>query len=465
MREEENFSDLSRTHRYEFPLPNALAQSFDIIQDNDQSSGSALSAFSHTKDENTEASAANERPSNIQPEITMEQGSSLSLLEVEKPLSKGGTRKYGSRFFVHFGPPQDSEALAKGINELRGKLRRLERSDGMTSRTLEVALHVAKMLEESPKVESTAHADRLYRRVILGSDAIGIVESEQTQDAQFSLGSLLCRSHQYREAEIWLLAAASGCTRLNLSHLEISALGLLLEVYIQLNETRKMHDVMEMMWILLKGQIEGAGGASYWKSLLLKKGARCPITDGKSFLLESIRLVRAYHTQGDMQPIRKARAHHLLGSFIPYFEGLDDEKYGIDKLEGYLEYGCSCQRTDHWEEALKCFLLARQLLKRATQYDVDAMQFVEARLDEVSNELKGCYETPWDEQILLKLQVIPPITPSLFIEEPEVLRLLGRSSNTPDLFMNGPTRVIWPYMSAWKKKAFLNQQQTEGGVL
>jgi tetratricopeptide (TPR) repeat protein len=394
-RDEGELDNLSRTPRHELSLPELSEQSLDNIWDNDQGLGSVPSVTSHTTIESTEISAINEVPSNIQPELTIEKGEagSSSLLEVANPLSEGAARKYGSRFLVQFGPPQHSKALAQEINELRDELR------GTGTITLELVLNVAKTLEENSEIESAAQADPRYLRHISMFELQLMDKSRHAVDAKFRLGRLLYRRHRHHEAEIWLFAAVSGYDRLHLDHRVISALGLLLEVQIQLNRTWRMHGSMELMWILLDGWINPS--TARWKS----------------FLLESVRLARAYRTQGDSRSpgsLWNERARSLLGSIIPYLADLDDENYGIDKLEGYLEYGCSCQQIGRWEAALKCFRLARQLLNRATQYDVDAMQFVETRLDEVSKELKGCYKTPWDEQRELRIEAKRPNTPRCF---------------------------------------------------
>jgi hypothetical protein len=306
--DKKGFDDLSRRPICKLTLSYDSAQSPKIIQNNGQDLGTSSTLSKSSSDESAEAPTATQRLSTGHPEIRIAPGeeSSCSNLDAGAPLQVARARRPGSRFFVHFGPLQDSKAIAESqklsrtaINKLREDLSGLEASHGGSSiKTLEVICNLA---------------------AVLGFEAQGTNGFRQGIDAKFHLGRLLHMPEQYYQAETLLAAAIVGYKSLQLDHLEISALGSLLDLAIQLNLTGRIEEVRNRMWQLLD------------KS----KGAT-PV-EMHFFTIVRLHLARVYFLEGTIGFV-----WYLVTDIVTKLELLNDNEHRIDKLEAYLEIGCMC---------------------------------------------------------------------------------------------------------------------------
>jgi tetratricopeptide (TPR) repeat protein len=302
-----------------------------------------------------------------------EQMHNISVVDAELSRFVERIRMYGARFIVHFGSLLEP-ATVPSINELRDVVSSRETTDGILGlETLKAVQKLAKALEENFELEE---AESLYRRAIVGFRELRLHrrsnESQQILDTQIRLGRLFCSQQRYKEAQYLLLSATPRLSP-DLDHLKISVYGVLLDVYIQLDPVAKL-DVVP------------------WMQKLLERPLGITTTGLSNFLIEGIHVARVYYIDGCHKS-----AHSILKRVVAKLELLDDNGYGIDKLEGYLEYSCICQRMDIWDEASKYFQLAQGLLKRASGCEANAVQFVESRLSEISLRSRGAYESPWGE--------------------------------------------------------------------
>ncbi|PMD33952.1 hypothetical protein L207DRAFT_571375 [Hyaloscypha variabilis F] len=395
--------NLSRTPKHELSLPELSEHSPNTIWDNEQDLSSVQSVTSHTIGESIEISAINELHSNSQPAITAGPGEvrSSPVLEAGELRYEGEVRKYGSRFFVDFGPLQDFQVLNTSqtldrfaTNDLLQELScavtrsvnaRLNGSSCNNERDL--AHKIAERLEERAAAADEVEAEWVCRRAILAFETLGSdgnLPKFELFDAQFNLGSLLFSRQQYNEAKILLVAAVTGYRSLRICHQEISALGSLQRLSIQQNKTERLHEIeIRMQELFEQFQIE-------WFFKIMDHSRP-----------EGIWLSRVYFLNGE-----PGMAWELLRFVAPRAEAMNNNKYGIDKLEGYLEYGCMCQRRENWVAASKYLQLARDLLSRASRHDAGAVEFVESRMKETVLHSKGSYESPWDEMRKERLKVV-----------------------------------------------------------
>jgi hypothetical protein len=309
-------------------------------------------------------------------QATPDQTNNLSVVDAQLSRFVERTRMYGTRFIVRFGSPLKSPAVTS-INELRNIVSTRETTDGVSAfGTLKAVRNLARALEENGGLED---AISLYRRAIAGFEILGTEGFQQRLGTQLHLGKLFYSKQCDTEAERLLTIAASGYRGLQLDHLEISALGCLLDACINLHVPRKV-DVMRRMRTLLSRPMD-------------KDTVGLPL-----FLLEGMHLAKVYFNMH-----LSDHALSVMRDVVTKLELLDDKKYGIDKLEGYLEYSCICQRE--WcctsrDEIEKYLHLARDVLNRASLLDAEAMRFVDAHL-QGGNEVPF---SPWEEAKLLQKQ-------------------------------------------------------------
>lgn len=236
--------------------------------------------------------------------------------------------------------------------------------------TLKTMLGLGKVLEENNQYEE---AEACYRKAIFGFENIGESALLDRLNCQSYLGDLLSDMERYQEAlqqQKSLLAAYSS---LGLHHRKISVLGSLLETYIGIEDSQKMHATIRDMQKLLDDRID---------------------SDHQVYpevLLDGLHLGSVY-----CQLLEYDLAKHLMSRIIPKLELLDDGKYEIEKLYGYLDYGTLLLRArvvnkeDYvrlTDEAELYLGLARSGLRKLDRRDDPVLAFVDSRMTELQYDL------------------------------------------------------------------------------
>ena len=263
---------------------------------------------------------------------------------------------------------QTQSLLLKSIAAYKTVVHGYERIYGTSALETLQALHsFAKVLEENG---DQIEAQSLYRRAIAGFEVLGESGLAPLLNSQHFLGDLLCDKECYTEAEPLLDAAIAGYRSLGLRHLEIVALGSLLEVY---NGKRDLWNVKRTI----------SGMRKLFEELIRIDADQNQLPE---ILIEGIHLANVYSalTEDD-------DAESLLSRIIPKLELLSDAKYGIEKVYGYMEYGCLYQNQERWEEASDYLHLAKDGLYKLNRHSDPVVRFVEARLMEVRTYSGGAY--------------------------------------------------------------------------
>jgi hypothetical protein len=118
--------------------------------------------------------------------------------------------------------------------------------------TLQAVHSLAKAVEENSEEPNLQKAESLYRRAIAGFGTHGEAGLAPQLSSQHFLGDLLCDEKRYSEANSLLIAAVSGYSTLGLAHLEIVALGSLLELYNAVKDGFHFTQVLSSMRRLLE---------------------------------------------------------------------------------------------------------------------------------------------------------------------------------------------------------------------
>jgi hypothetical protein len=80
------------------------------------------------------------------------------------------------------------------------------------------------------------------------------------------------------------------------------------------------------------------------------------------------------------QLLENELADSVLSQVIPKLELLDDVKYKIEKLYGYMEYGNIKLRLNCLEQAERCLSLAKVTLENCNRHDDPVVAFVDSRV-------------------------------------------------------------------------------------
>ncbi len=237
--------------------------------------------------------------------------------------------------------------------------------------TLQAVHSLAKAVEENTEQPNLQKAESLYRRAIAGFETLGRAGLAPRLSSQQFLGDLLCDAKRYEEAKPLPIAAVSGYAALGLAHLEIVALGSLLELYNTMKDGRNLARAISKMRKLLEERID---------------------TDHGKFpeiLIEGIHLASVYSDALEYEV-----AASLLSRIIPKLERLSDARFGIEKVYGYMEYGCLHQRKQRWGEASNYLRLAQDGLSKLGRHSDPVIRNVEARLVEIDKYSGGAYDIP-----------------------------------------------------------------------
>jgi tetratricopeptide (TPR) repeat protein len=259
------------------------------------------------------------------------------------------------------------ESITTYQRVLDGYKERFGESDPDTLRTM---LGLGKVLEESNQYEE---AEACYRKAISGFEDIGESAVLDRLNCQGYLGDLLSDMGRYAEAlqeQISLLAAYSS---LGLRDRKISVLASLLETYIGIEDSQKMYATIRDMQKLLDDRIEIDPRVN------------------PEVLLDGLHLGSVY-----CQLLEYDLAKHLMSRIIPKLELLDDGKYEIEKLYGYLDYGTLLLRTRVvnrgeyvriTDEAELYLGLARSGLRKLDRRDDPVLAFVDSLMTQLQYDL------------------------------------------------------------------------------
>ncbi|KAN0089685.1 hypothetical protein V8E51_019945 [Hyaloscypha variabilis] len=219
-----------------------------------------------------------------------------------------------------------------------------------------------------------------YRRVVAGYKEIFGASSLETLRAVHSLGKVLEEGDLYGEAETCYRQAITGFVEFGTSGLldRLDCQSFLGEL---LSDTGRDEEALQLLIPLL---------ASYRKlglhhreisilgSLIEKRlGERIDI-DYRRFpevLCEGIHLASIY-----CQLLQYGLADSLLSRVIPKPELLDDVKYNIEKMYGYMEYGNVKLRLNCLEQAKNCLSLAKVTLESYNRHDDPVVAVVDSRI-------------------------------------------------------------------------------------
>jgi len=259
------------------------------------------------------------------------------------------------------------ESITTYQRVLDGYKERFGESDPDTLRTM---LGLGKVLEESNQYEE---AEACYRKAISGFEDIGESAVLDRLNCQGYLGDLLSDMGRYAEAlqeQISLLAAYSS---LGLRDRKISVLASLLETYIGIEDSQKMYATIRDMQKLLDDRIDIDPRVN------------------PEVLLDGLHLGSVY-----CQLLEYDLAKHLMSRIIPKLELLDDGKYEIEKLYGYLDYGTLLLRTrvvnrEEYvritDEAELYLGLARSGLRKLDRRDDPVLAFVDSLMTQLQYDL------------------------------------------------------------------------------
>jgi hypothetical protein len=106
-------------------------------------------------------------------------------------------------------------------------------------------------------------------------------------------------------------------------------------------------------------------------------------------LIEGIHLANIYSAQSEYEV-----AESLLSRIVPKLERLSDARFGIEKVYGYMEYGCLHQRKQRWGEASSYLRLAEDGLNKMGRHSDPVVRYVEARLVEIEKYSGGAFNRP-----------------------------------------------------------------------
>jgi tetratricopeptide (TPR) repeat protein len=289
------------------------------------------------------------------------------------------TRKYGSRSALTLKALsnlaeiyQDQGLLPLSIEAYQKVVDGYKTIYGTSAlETMQAVHNLAKAVEENTEEPDLQKAESLYRSAIAGFEALGGEGLAPRLNSQQFLGDLLCDAERYKEAKPLLLAAVCGYSALGLAHLEIVALGSLLELYNVVKDGRNLTRAISKMRILLEERIDSDHG-------------RFP-----EILIEGIHLAGVYSAALEYE-----EAESLLSRIVPKLELLSDAMFGIEKVYGYIEYGTLHQMKRQWGEASNYLRLAREGLYKLNRHSDPVIRHVQARL--VENEIYsgGSYDAP-----------------------------------------------------------------------
>lgn len=237
--------------------------------------------------------------------------------------------------------------------------------------TLQAVHNLAKAMEEESEEQNLQKAESLYRRAIAGFESRRGQGMTALLSSQHFLGDLLCDEKRYNEAKPLLISAVRGYAALGFAHLEIVALGSLLELYNACGDEFNLTRAMRKMRKLLEERLD---------------------TDHDKFpeiLVEGIHLANVYSLA-----LEHEVAESLLSRIVPDLERLSDARFGIEKVYGYMEYGCLHQRKESWKEASTYFRLAQDGLNKLGRHSDPVVKFVEARRVEIEKYSGGAYDIP-----------------------------------------------------------------------
>ncbi|KAE9382100.1 hypothetical protein N431DRAFT_321551 [Stipitochalara longipes BDJ] len=237
--------------------------------------------------------------------------------------------------------------------------------------TLKAVHSLAKAVEENTDQPNLQKAESLYRRAIAGFEMLGREGLAPRLSSQQFLGDLLCDAKRYKEAKPLLIAAVNGYATLGLVHLEIVALGSLLELFNAVKDGHNLTRAISKMRKLLEEQIGTDQG-------------KLP-----EVLIEGIHLASVYSDSFEFE-----EAESLLSRIVPKLERLSDARFGIEKVYGYLEYGCLHQKKQRWGEASNYLRLAQDGLNKLGRYSDPVVRNVEARLVEIERFSGGAHDIP-----------------------------------------------------------------------
>jgi tetratricopeptide (TPR) repeat protein len=217
------------------------------------------------------------------------------------------------------------------------------------------AIHsLGKVLEED---DLYGEAETCYRQAITGFEELGTSGLLDRLDCQSFLGELLSDTGRDEEALQLLIPLLASYGELGLHHREISILGSLIEVYNALENSHKFHATIQDLQKRLDERID---------------------IDYRRFpevLWEGIHLASIYS-----QLLEYQLADSLLSKVIPKLELLDDVKYNIEKMYGYMEYGNLKLRLKCLEQAEHCLSLAKVTLESYNRHDDPVVAFVDSRV-------------------------------------------------------------------------------------
>jgi tetratricopeptide (TPR) repeat protein len=220
--------------------------------------------------------------------------------------------------------------------------------------TLRTIHNLGKVLEEDDLYEE---AETCYRQAITGFEELGTSGFLDRLDCQGFLGDLLSDTGRDEEALQLFIPLLASYNELGLHHRKISILGSLLEVYNGLENSQKLHATIQDLHKLLDERID-----IDYRSI-------------PEVLWEGIHLGSIYG-----QLLEYELADSLLSQVIPKLELLDDVKYKIEKLYGYMEYGNVKLRLNCLEQAERCLSLAKVTLENCNRHDDPVAAFVDSRV-------------------------------------------------------------------------------------
>lgn len=207
--------------------------------------------------------------------------------------------------------------------------------------TLRAIRSLGKVLEE---LGAYGEAENHYRQAITGFKEVGTSGLLDRLDCEGFLGDLLSDTGRNVEALQLLVPLLDLYDELGLHHRAISISGTIVEIYKALKNSQKFQATIHDLQRRLDERID---------------------IDYRRFpevLCEGVHLASIY-----CQLFEYKLAESLLSQVIPKLELLDDVKYSVEKLYGYMEYGNLNLRLDYLEEAERCLSLAKAILKRCNR--------------------------------------------------------------------------------------------------
>jgi tetratricopeptide (TPR) repeat protein len=240
--------------------------------------------------------------------------------------------------------------------------------------TLRAIHSLGKVLEED---DVYGEAETCYRQAMTGFEELGTSGLLDRLDCQGFLGELLSDTGRDEEALQLLIPLLTSYKELGLHHREISILGAILEVYNAPEISQRFHATIHDLRKRLDERID---------------------IDYRRFpevLWEGIHLASIY-----CQLLQYEPANSLLSQVIPKLELLDDVKYKIEKLYGYMEYGNLLLRLNFWEQAGRCLSLAKVTLESCNRHDDPVVAFVDSRI--LALEFHSAKPIEWNTMELSK---------------------------------------------------------------